>query len=85
VRVFLNAILAAINSESLTDDEWAEIDLTVEEYSQAVYDVLKAVLEAREAVSSQRERLTFYFLAKGVNVTNTAQTPTSQIFVGSPI
>lgn len=85
MRSFLNAILAFIGSESLTDDEFEAIDLTVEEYSQLVYDTLKAVLESRESVSSQLEKLKLFFLAKGVNVTGSEITPQSQIFVGSPL
>jgi hypothetical protein len=85
VREFLNAILAFIGSGSLTDDEWNEIDLTSQEYSQAVFDVLKAVLESRDAVSSQLDKLKYFFLAKGVEVSGAEPTPTSQIFIGSAL
>lgn len=84
MRVFLNEILAFIDSESLTDEEFDALpeDLT-EEYTKATYDALKAVLEGREGVSGQLEKLKAYFIAKGVDLTGqAARTPASQIVVG---
>lgn len=85
MRDFLNAILAFIGSESLTDEEWALVEVEVQEYSQEVYDELKGVLESREAVSSQLDKLTAYFKARGLEASDTDHIPTSQIFVGSPL
>lgn len=81
----MDAILAFIGAESLTDEEFAysEIDaLETEEYSTAVYDALVVVLDARELVSTMRDKLGYYFRAKGVEIT----TPTaarSNIFLGA--
>lgn len=85
MREFLNSILASIGSESLTDDEFAAIDLPYEEYSLAVYSALKGVLEGRDSVSSQLDKLISYFASRGINVVETAYQPISQIFVGSPL
>ena len=85
MRDFLNAILAFIDSESLTDDEFEALpEGLAEEYSKAVYDALKAILQEREGVSGQLQKLNAYFTAKGVSLAGTAvRDPNSQIFVGA--
>lgn len=74
-----------IGSESLTDEEFATVTLSVQEYSQDCFNQLKSILEARESVSTQLSRLTYFFLAKGVQVTDTEPTPKSNIFLGSSL
>lgn len=84
MRDILNAILAFIGSESLTDDEYGEIsggDLSTDEKRYAALDT---VLVSREAVSGIRDRLKYYFMAKGVSV-GEVDTSASNIFVGSGI
>lgn len=85
MRAFLNAILAFIGSASLSDEEWDGVEVEEQEYSQEVYDELKAILEARENVSTQLQKLVYYFKAKGVDVENQDRTAQSQIFVGAKI
>lgn len=82
MRDFLDAILDFIGAESLTDDEFAGIDIALPIYDQATYDALAAVLEAREVVSTMQERLVNYFTAKGVSVT-AADVGKSHIYIGS--
>lgn len=88
LRDFLDAILSFIESESLTDEEFDGLpeDLT-EEYTKETYLALKTVLENREGVSGQAKRLKLYFIAKGVDLSDTgsAKTPKSNIFIGSKL
>lgn len=88
MRDFLNAILEFIQSESLSDDEFDSLELSeTTSYTVAVYSALKTILEARDGVSDQIARLRTYFMARGVdvNATPAARTPTSNIFIGSPL
>ena len=82
MRDFLNAILAFISAESLTDVEFDSVEASVASYSQSTYDDLARILLEREAVSSVQERLTFYYKARGVSVTE-ADTASSNIYIGS--
>lgn len=86
MRDFLDAILAFINAESLTDDEFTALDpALVQDYSKEVYLALRGILEARENVSDAVKRLKLYFVAKGVDISTTpcVPTPNSNIFIGS--
>lgn len=87
MRDFLDAILAFINSESLTDEEFEGIDLDAQAYNKETYLALRSVLEARENVSDQVKRLKLYFIARGVDVSSTpgVPTPNSNIFLGSAL
>lgn len=89
MRSFLNAILAFISSESLTDEEFTLIEALelTQAYTKEVYLALRNVLEARENVSGQVKKLKFYFIARGVDVsaTPTIPTPNSNIFIGSAL
>lgn len=87
MRDWLNAILVFIGSASLSDLEYAAIDISkleVQVYNQAAYDALSAVLVARETVSTMQKRLEGFFTAKGLNVV-TAQTGKSNIFLGDSL
>ncbi len=83
VRSFSNEILAFIDSESLTDEEYESMPegLSVD-YSKATYEALKAVLQTRDGVSAQLKKLKAYFIAKGADLTAPARDPNSQILVG---
>lgn len=82
MRVFLNAILAFIGASSLTDEEYATVVSTVQEYSQSTYDDLARVLNLRDAVSTDQDRLVAYFTAKGVSIAS-LETGKTNIFIGS--
>jgi hypothetical protein len=86
MRVFLNNILSFIGSESLTDDEFSSVGVSVQEYSKEVYEALKTILQNREGVSGQLKKLQSYFVAKGVDLSSTpARAPASQILIGGPL
>lgn len=87
MREFLDSILTFIQSESLTDEEFETIELEDESYSVETYLALRTILEARENVSDQVERLRTYFMARGVDVDATPDVPTpvSNILIGSPL
>ncbi len=85
MRDFLDSILSFIGSESLTDGEFDGVEATIEDYTQEIFNELKAILEARENVSDQLAKLTHYFQAKGIEVMDTEKTPTSQIFIGAEL
>jgi hypothetical protein len=82
VRDFLDAILAFIVAESLTDDEFDSVVATMPIYDQTSYDDLARILEARESVSVMQDRLLAYYEAKGVDI-NPADTGKSDIFMGA--
>lgn len=88
MRDFLNSILSFIGSESLTDEEFDSIEGSYIVYSKATYDVLKAIIEAREAVSGQSKKLKLLFIARGVDVSDgstTTHKPRSNILIGMPL
>ena len=86
MRAFLNAILAFIGAESLTDEEFEYCDeqLSSSAYDVATYTALDSVLADRESVSSNRDRLRYYFLARGVAVGELDQGK-SNILIGAPL
>lgn len=80
MRDFLNAILSFIEASSLTNEEFDSLTVSVPEYTKEVYEALLGVLESRESVSNTRDRLRYYFLARGVEVDEPKGR--SNIFVG---
>lgn len=68
----------------MTDEEFASITVIDPGYTIEVYKELLDVLDARETVSTTRDRLRFYFLAAGVDVPPSS-TATTNIFVGAGI
>lgn len=85
LRDFLDNILAFIDSESLTDDEFDAVEnVALEDYSLVTYNALKGLLEDRESVSTQVEKLTYFFKAKGLDVDDSA-TALSNIFIGGAL
>ena len=84
MRDWLNAILGFIGTTSLTDIEYAGMNLLNVEtqiYSQAAYDALAGVLAGRENVSQMQARLVGVFKAKGTDV-NPAVTAKTNILLG---
>jgi hypothetical protein len=68
VRDFLNAILGFIGAASLTDDEFATITAIAPVYDKELYLELLDILNDRESVTQTRERLRWFFLARGIQV-----------------
>jgi hypothetical protein len=87
MREFLDSILEFIESESLTDEEFATVDDSLPaDYTKEVYQALRTILEARENVSGQVKRLTEFFQAKGVDLSDpTTPTPASNILIGGAL
>lgn len=87
VRDFLDGVLVAIDSESLTDSEFETVaDDVTEEYTKPAYEALKAILQEREGVSGQLKRLKAFFIAKGAALDGVpSRDASSQIFLGSPL
>ena len=82
MRSFLNAILTFIGATSLTDGEFATVEATVADYTQATYDDLARILESREAVSTTQARLVSYYTARGVLIESWDAGKTN-IFIGA--
>lgn len=86
MREFLDAILAFIGSESLTDEEFENLpEGLTQVYTLPVYEALKTVLQGREGVSGQLNRLGAYFESKGVDINGASSAAASQIFVGASL
>lgn len=91
MRGFLDSILGFIESESLTDVEYASEAVAAlvspPDYTREMYLALRGVLEARDNISDAVSRLTKFFEAKGVDVSEAPATPTalSNIFIGGSL
>jgi hypothetical protein len=86
LRNFLNAILAFIGAESLTDLEFNSLSSElVEGYSLETFEALKAIIEVREGVTDEVERLTYFYMLKGIDVAGIGQRALSEIFIGAAI
>lgn len=87
MRDFLDAILSAIGSESLTDEEFDGLDLENEAYDRETYEALHALLIARESITDQTIRLQFFFLARGVDLSESgdAKPPVSEVLIGDAL
>jgi hypothetical protein len=81
MRSFLDAILSFIGAASLTDEEFDSVTITVQDYSVQTYQALLEVIDNRELVSTVRYRLTYYFRARGVDV-SPSSVGRSNILVG---
>lgn len=84
MREELNDILSFIGATSLTDEEWGSLDVDISDDDETVYAALLAVLVARESVSTTKDRLRYYYLAKGAEVGET-DTGSSNIFIGAAL
>jgi hypothetical protein len=84
VRDFINAILTFINASTLTDEEYDAIDVESFGYDSDTYTLILGILDAREVVSSTRDRLTYYFQAKGVEV-SAPSSGRSNILIGGDL
>lgn len=66
----------------MNDEEFELITVETQAYTKALYDEVMLVLDSRESVSSTRDRLTFFFKARGVEVTAPAVAK-SNVYLGS--
>ena len=82
MREYLDAILSFIGSASLSEEEWEAVTLPGSPTDLQVYNALLGVLNARDMVSTQQDRLFFYFKAKGAQVPEPVLNK-SNIFVGA--
>lgn len=87
MRDFLDAILAVIDAESLTDEEFETLDLSAQVYDLATYTALQGILSARDGVSDQPQRLEHYFLARGVDLSGAGELApgVSHILIGDEL
>lgn len=84
MRDFIDAILAFIDAASLNDDEFDLVTVTDQAYNDALYTNVLLILDSRESVSSVRDRLGFYFKARGVDISETPAAK-SQIYLGGSL
>ena len=84
MRDFINAILSAIGSASLNDEEFEIITIESQTLTKALYLEIMLVLDSRETVSNTRDRLTYYFKARGVEVSEPSAA-NSNIFLGADL
>lgn len=84
VRDTLDGILQFIGAESLTDVEYGSLDQNHLSSDLEKYNALLGVLDSRESVSSEPERLRYYYLARGVPVP-VPQTGKSNILLGGAL
>ncbi len=88
MRATLNQILVALSIATLTDNEFSQVDPYLDAgMNVPTYKFLLSVLDSRELVSNDRERLTALFIAKGVDGVKGEETSParSNIFVGAPL
>ena len=87
IRNFCDDIMEDIGTESLTDDEFAFVTITAQEFTKELYEELKEILNEREEVSATHERLKLLFQAHGVVIDPTAAAiaPKSNILIGGGV
>lgn len=66
MRDFLNTVLAFIGAENLTDDEFDALTIEDTDSDSDNYGALLAVLNSRDSVSNTKNRLAYYYQAKGL-------------------
>lgn len=84
MRSLIDSILSFLGTASLTDAEYGALENDDQGDLEAVYNDMDAVLLSREAVSTLRDRLRYYFLAKGVAVTQ-ADDGRSNVTIGGGV
>jgi hypothetical protein len=80
----INALFLQIGATSLTDSEFSSLTITVVSLDVLTYEALLAVLTARESVSDSRDRLRYYYLARGVSIP-TEPAGKTNIFIGGEV
>lgn len=84
MRDYIDAILDAIDAASLNDEEFDTFTIEVETLTAPLYQEILRVLDDRETMSLTRDRLTAYFKAYGVQVTEPPAAK-SQIYLGDAL
>jgi hypothetical protein len=84
LRDLINALFAQIGATSLTDEEFDALTIEAVNLDVETYEALLAVIDARELVSNTRDRLRYYYLARGVEVAESVPA-SSNIFVGASL
>lgn len=86
-RSVCDQILRFIGAESLTDDEWATLTVTVNSTGLEVYQALYGVLDARGSTAAMMDRLACYFKAKGIDIVVETEREPGQphILIGSDL
>jgi hypothetical protein len=82
-RETVDAILLEINTTTLTDYEYAHLNLPTGYTDRQLFDCLAALILGREGVSNTIDALEQYFV--GLGFTYTAVKARSDMFVGSTI
>lgn len=83
-RQYLDSIFAFIGTDSLTDVEFASVNVPDVDDHVVVYTELLKVLQSRELVSTMGTRLRSYFIALGVDVPKLNEAGSS-IWVGADL
>jgi len=83
-RQTLDDVLSFIGAESLTDDEFADLELDDVSNDLDNYNALVAVLVNRDSVSDTSDRLFDYYKAKGVEIPE-PEVAKSNILVGGEL
>lgn len=81
MRDFIDSILTFIGTSSLTDNEFDSLTIQAAAYDVETYNAIWAILDSRESISTLGDRLTYYFQAKGLEIT-TPSSAKSNILVG---
>lgn len=84
IRDFINAIFTVIAAASLSDDEFDALTIESAGYDLLTYTALLAVLDSREMVSNTRDRLKYYFQARGVTIEDSVAS-SSNVFLGASL
>jgi hypothetical protein len=83
LRGTVNQILRFTGEPSVTDEEFEDLDITLESTTDELYAALVILLESRDAVSTSVIRLEAYFKAKGITLTIDPPVTSSRIIMGS--
>jgi hypothetical protein len=87
-RATIDALFGQIGTSSLTDQEWTDLQENLDAVGVNVesYEALLAVLDSRESISEARNRLRYYYLARGVDVgTEEESAAASNIYIGDAL
>lgn len=85
IRSFIDSILLVIGAASMNDDEYAMITTGELAYTKELYTEILLVLDSRETVSSDRDRLGFYFKARGIAIDPAPPASKSLIYIGGSL
>lgn len=84
-REKLAILFNAISVSTLTDEEFESLEIDSLVFDSDTYAALLAVLDARESVSNDRDRLRYYFLARSADLVEAASVAKTEIFIGGAL